>query len=290
MTALIVLATGPLATIQDLGRPGFAHLGVPRSGAADRGSLMLANRLVGNDEAVPTIEATMGGLRLRADSATVIAVTGAHASVVVDGTPVGRNAAVTVAAGMDVVVGTPDWGCRNYVAVRGGFDVDAVLGSCATDTLSGLGPEPLADGDVLAIAESAREWPTVTLAPPDNRRPDVVTLDARPGPRRDHLTAPDDLFRGEWEVTPASNRIGVRLRRAQGSDLPVLSHRGDVGQLRSEGVAHGSVQIPPAGEPIVFLADHPVTGGYPVSAVLTAVAVDRAGQLVAGTRVRFRMI
>ncbi|MFT4044253.1 MAG: biotin-dependent carboxyltransferase family protein [Gordonia sp. (in: high G+C Gram-positive bacteria)] len=285
-----VLTPGPLATIQDLGRSGYQHLGVPRSGGADRDSMMLANRLVGNDESAATIEMTLGGLRLRAESAAIVAVTGAHTTVTIDGTPVGQYATTIVSDGAELVVGTPDWGCRNYLAVRGGFAVTAVLGSRSTDTLSGLGPAALRAGDVLPVGAAGPGWPPVTTAPRDNRRPDVVELDAGPGPRRDHLRIPGDLYTGHWEVTPASNRIGVRLARPPESGLAVLRHRDDIAQLRSEPVAHGSVQVPPAGEPIIFLADHPVTGGYPVCAVLTARSMARAAQLVTGQRVRFRPI
>lgn len=136
---ITIRETGPLATVQDLGRPGYAHLGVPGSGAADRGAMMLANRLVGNTVSAATIECTLGGLTLTTDTDVLMAVTGADTVVRVDGTPVGVAAAVALRAGSELSVDAPSWGCRNYVAVRGGVDVPPVLGSRSTDVLSGLG-------------------------------------------------------------------------------------------------------------------------------------------------------
>lgn len=288
MTAVTIMAPGPLSTIQDLGRPGYQHLGVPRSGAADRSAMTLANRLVGNTEGAPTIESTLGGLVFRCDADTLIAVTGALTSVTVNGVAVGVNVAVVADTGSDVAVGPPSQGCRNYVALRGGIAADPTLGSCSTDTLSGIGPEPLSPGDVLVLDNEFESWPATLVAPTDNRRRSVIELDTYPGPRATRLTAPDDLCAGVWEVTPASNRVGARLRRPADEAAPILRHRVDLSELLSEGVAHGSVQVPPAGEPVIFLADHPVTGGYPVVAVLSAPAQSLAAQLVAGDRVRFR--
>ena len=119
MRAVTIVAPGPLSTIQDLGRPGYQHLGVPRSGAADRSAMTLANRLVGNAEGSPTIESTLGGLVFRCDTDILIAVTGALTDVVVNGVAVGVNTAVVAHAGSEVSVGTPSQGCRNYVALRG---------------------------------------------------------------------------------------------------------------------------------------------------------------------------
>ncbi|MDF3282799.1 MULTISPECIES: biotin-dependent carboxyltransferase family protein [unclassified Gordonia (in: high G+C Gram-positive bacteria)] len=288
MSAIEVIHPGPFATIQDLGRPGLAHLGVPRSGAADLVSMTLANRLVGNRESAAVIEATLGGIRIRALRGLLIAVTGAGAQVLVDDVPVGLGATVTVTAGSELAVSAPTWGCRNYVAVRGGIDVGAVLGSRSTDTLSGLGPPPLSAGDLLEVGIESGPWPAVTHAPVEATPPPVAELDVSAGPRSGHLHRVGDLMVGEWVVSADADRVGVRLVRPDESDHPLLHHRADVGELASEGVAHGAVQVPPNGQPVLFLADHPVTGGYPVVAVLTAGALARVGQLVAGNRVRFR--
>lgn len=289
MTTVTVVAPGPMATIQDLGRSGYAHVGVPASGAADRAAMMLANRLVGNREGAATIEATLGGLRIRTDEPLLVSVTGAGTNVTVGDIPIGVNAAVTLRPDAELIVGAPEWGCRNYVAVRGGFDVPGVLSSRSTDTLSGLGPPPLAAGTTLPVGADTDQWPAITDAPTDNRHAAVQTLEVTPGPRASYVAAPQALVDGEWTVSADSNRVGVRLLRPEGADAPLLLHRDNAGELPSEGVAHGSVQVPPTGRPILFLADHPVTGGYPVIAVLTPASIGAAAQLTAGCRVRFRI-
>ncbi|MBM7367475.1 biotin-dependent carboxyltransferase family protein [Gordonia hydrophobica] len=285
MTAasLIVVATGPLATVQDLGRPGYAHLGVPRSGAADLASFTLANRLVGNPESAAAIEVTLGGFRARAVGRMLIAVTGPAVRVRVGGTDVGSHAAAAVRDGDLVELLAPNRGCRNYLAVRGGLDVMPELGSRATDTLSGLGPAALRTDDVVPIGAQESAWPATVLAPVGSSA-DIVDLIADPGPRDDRLVDVGALTVGHWTVTAASNRVGLRLDRVDASPLP--RHRADLPELRSEGVPLGGVQIPPSGQPVVFLADHPVTGGYPVVAVLTPESVCRAAQLTAGDVVR----
>lgn len=285
----VVASTGPLATVQDLGRPGHAHLGVPRSGAADLQSFALANRLVGNLEDAACIEVTLGGFSARAHGTALVAVTGPATIVRVNGREVGSHCAVPLKNGQTLSVTAPVHGCRNYVAVRGGFDVVAELGSRSTDTLSGLGPAPLAVGDALPVGHSSAAWPAVMLAPgaPCPAEP-AVMLTVRPGPRIDRVASPELLVEGAWLVNPASNRIGVRLDRPEGCAEPALTHR-DLPELASEGVPLGAVQIPPSGQPVVFLADHPVTGGYPVVAVVTPSSLPRAAQLVAGDRVRFSL-
>jgi biotin-dependent carboxylase-like uncharacterized protein len=279
---LRVVAPGPLATVQDAGRPGWAAVGVPRSGAADRAAHDLANRLVGNRPGAATIEATAGGLRLRAERTLFVAVTGAPAPLTVAGRPEPLNAPVTVPAGAELVLGTPRIGLRSYVAVRGGVDVPPVLGSRSTDRLSGLGPEPLAAGDVLAVGREAGEEPTVDVAPvpPPSDRPVLWVL---PGPRRDWLAeeAWTRLVSAEWAVSPDSDRVGLRLtgprlERARDDELP------------SEGLVPGAVQVPPDGAPVLFLADSPVTGGYPVLAVVRTADLPAAAQLRPGDVLRFR--
>ncbi|MGI6796438.1 biotin-dependent carboxyltransferase family protein [Gordonia sp. PS3] len=281
---LSIEAPGPLATVQDFGRPGLAHLGVPRSGAADLPSLAQANRLVGNPEDAAAIEVTLGGWAARATGRMLIAVTGPAVSLTVDGIEVGSHSVVAVHDGGMIRIHTPSRGCRNYLAVRGGFDVPAELGSRSTDTLSGLGPAPLRAGDVLTVGTCEDDWPATSLAPVGSIA-DIVELVAAPGPRDDRLVDVGVLGTGRWRVAPASNRVGVRLDRAHSA--PPLEHRSDLPEMRSEGVPLGGVQIPPSGQPVIFLADHPVTGGYPVVAVLNPESVWRAAQLTAGDEVRF---
>ncbi|MCF8586880.1 biotin-dependent carboxyltransferase family protein [Gordonia liuliyuniae] len=282
-----VASTGLLATVQDLGRPGHAHLGVPRSGGADLESFALANRLVGNLEDAACVEVTLGGFSARLHGTALVAVAGPTTVVRVDGREVGSHSAIALKNGQTLSVTAPRRGCRNYVSVRGGFAVAAELGSRSTDTLSGLGPAPLAVGDELPVGTLSSTWPAVMLAPPAPcPASPTVTLTVRLGPRADRLVAPDSLTAGAWVVNPASNRIGVRVDRPIDSTEPVVAQR-DLPEIASEGVPLGGVQIPPSGQPVMFLADHPVTGGYPVVAVLTPSSLHLAAQLVAGDRVRF---
>jgi biotin-dependent carboxylase-like uncharacterized protein len=279
---LTVLAPGPLATVQDRGRPGWAAIGVTTSGAADRSAHDLANRLVGNDPAAATVEATAGGLRLRAERTLLVAVTGAPVPVTVDGRAAPFAAPLTLAAGAELALGRPQGGLRSYLAVRGGVDVPPVLGSRSTDTLSGLGPPRLAAGDRLPVGTLAADEPVVDVAPVGAPSAWPV-LRVLPGPRRDWLT-PESwtaLISQEWVVSADSDRVGLRLtgprlRRAREDELP------------SEGLVAGAVQVPPDGAPVLFLADHPVTGGYPVLAVVATADLGAAAQLRPGDAVRFR--
>lgn len=283
-TAVTVLAPGPLATVQDHGRPGWAGIGVTASGAADRAAHDLANRLVGNRPAAATVEATAGGLRLRAEGSALVAVTGAPVPLAVDGRPAPCNAPLSLRPGQVLSLGPPAVGLRSYVAVRGGIDVPPVLGSRSTDTLSGLGPGRLAAGDRLPVGVAVGGEPVVDVAPvaPPPREPVLRVL---PGPRRDWLdpAAWVALVRDDWTVTAHSDRVGLRL------DGPRLD-RARGGELPSEGLVPGAVQVPPDGAPVLFLPDHPVTGGYPVLAVVVTADLPVAGQLRPGDRVRFRPV
>ena len=279
---LTVLAGGPLATVQDRGRPGWASIGVTRSGAADRAAADLANRLVGNDPSAATLEATAGGLRVRAERTLLVAVTGAPAPVTVDGRAAPFDAPLTLAPGQVLALGLPPVGLRSYLGVRGGIDVPPVLGSRSTDLLSGLGPARLAVGDRLPVGTLTAEEPFVDVAPvraPSSR----PVLGVLPGPRRDWLVpgAWTALTGQEWRVTADSNRVGLRLSG------PTLE-RARTGELPSEGLVPGAVQVPPDGAPVLFLTDHPVTGGYPVLAVVRTADLPAAAQLRPGDVVRFR--
>jgi biotin-dependent carboxylase-like uncharacterized protein len=279
---LTVLASGPLTTVQDRGRPGWASIGVTRSGAADRRAAALANRLVGNDAAAAVLEVTVGGLRVRAGRTLLVAVSGAPAPVTVDGRAAPFDAPLTLRPGQVLGLGNPAVGLRSYVAVRGGIGVPPVLGSRSTDTLSGLGPAPLRPGDVLPVGALAADEPVVDVAPvrAPSSRPVLRVL---PGPRRDWLApaAWTALTAEVWTVSPDSDRVGLRLAG------PRLD-RARTDELPSEGLVPGAVQVPPDGAPVLFLVDHPVTGGYPVLAVVTTDDLPAAAQLRPGDRVRFR--
>ena len=274
-----VLATGPLCTVQDEGRPGLASTGVARSGVCDRASSRLANRLVGNPPDAAVLEVGLGGLRLRADADVVVVTTGARCG----GAP-GHNGPVWLHAGDELVLPAPDAGLRTYVALRGGIDVPPVLGSRATDLLSGLGPAPVRDADVLPLGEPCRPMPGVEVAPVADPADHAVTVDVTPGPRWDWFTeeAQSALLGTDYTMTSDSNRIGLRL---EGGGL----RRHEAGELPSEGMVRGALQVPPSGQPVLFLADHPVTGGYPIIAYVDDDHVDRCAQVRPGQALRFRL-
>lgn len=282
MRAMEVVRPGPLTTVQDSGRTGVAALGVPRAGALDPDAHRLANRLVGNVPEAAVLEATLGGVALRALEPLLAAVLGAPASVRVDGRAVAWGAPVLVPTGAVLAVGAPTSGLRCYLSVAGGFAVPPALGSRSTDLLAGLGPPPLAAGQVLPVGTPTGPpcWidPLPLPAPP---RELMLRLDL--GPRADWF-APEalrTLDSGRWSVSPASNRVGLRLTG------PVLRRLPDLGELPSEGMVLGAVQVPPDGLPVVFLADHPTTGGYPVLGVVPPADLTAAAQAVPGTPVRF---
>ena len=278
---LRVERAGPLTTVQDLGRPGHAHLGVPRSGALDTPALRLANRLVGNPDGAAALETTFGGCTLRASHPVVVAVTGAVCGVRVGGRPAAWGAPVRVPAGAVVEVGAAAWGLRAYLAVAGGVAVEPVLGSRSADLLSGLGPAPLADGDEVPVGPPHGRSRAVDAQPYAVRGPELV-LPVLLGPRDDWFPAdaPALLAAGGWSVSAASNRIGLR------TDGPAVPRTRD-GELPSEGMVLGAVQVPPDGRPVVFLADHPTTGGYPVIGVVPEASLPAAAQSPPGTPIRF---
>jgi biotin-dependent carboxylase-like uncharacterized protein len=279
--AVRVVSTGPLATVQDAGRVGAAHLGVPRSGWLDDPAARLANRLVGNPESAAVLELLLGGLVLEPTQGTAVAVTGAPVPVTVGGRPVPHGAAVPVPAGARFSVGTPSSGLRCYVALAGGVAVEPVLGSRATDTLSGTGPPPLAPGTVVPLGPASAP-PSTAEAVPGPLGPAVLVATA--GPRADWFTpsALTTLATSSYTVEPDSDRVALRLAGA-----PL--ERAVRDELPSEGMVLGAVQVPPDGQPLVFLADHPTTGGYPVVAVLDRGSVSRCAQLRPGEEVRFRV-
>ena len=274
-----VLAPGVLTLVQDTGRPGLAAVGVGRSGAADAGALRLANRLVGNAGDAAVLEVLLGGLELRFPAGGVVALAGAEVPAWVDAAPVPPHTATRVPPGGVLRTGRATRGLRLVVAVRGGVDVPPVLGSRSADQLSGIGPEVLRAGDVLPVGArllaAAQPW-----ADPPRSWADPAVLRVLPGPRPDWFApgALDRLGDAEYVVTPASNRVAVRL-----AGPPV--QRRDRGELPSEPLVPGAVQVPPDGQPVLFGADHPVTGGYPVLGVLDARSRDRAAQLRPGDRV-----
>ncbi|WP_405672722.1 biotin-dependent carboxyltransferase family protein [Streptomyces sp. NBC_01530] len=279
--ALVVVRAGALTTVQDRGRPGYAHLGVPRSGALDGPATRLVNRLVGNPLEAAVLETTVNGCAVRPRSSVTVAVGGAPCPVTVDGRPVAWGAPVRVPSGALLDVGTVVSGVRSYVAVSGGIAVDPVLGSRSTDLLSGLGPARLADGMVLPLGTPDGIHARVDVAP-QPAPPTELVLRVTLGPRDDWFTpeAVRTFTSGTYRVSSASNRIGLR------TEGPALE-RALPGELPSEGMVLGAVQVPPEGGPVVFLADHPTTGGYPVIGVVCAQDLAAAAQAAPGTPARF---
>ncbi len=257
---ITVVSWGVATSVVDAGRTGLAAVGIPRGGACDLGALRLANRLVGNPPDLAGVE-TSGGLTVRVVRPVMVAVAGAQADLHVDGgPPLGWGVPTVLPAGAVLRVGRVHDGLRTYLAVRGG----AVR---AGDT-GHPGPDP---GPPAAAA-------------PAVPHPAPTALTLWPGPRADWFT--DDawhaLLSATWQVSTHADRVGVRL------DGPMLARRVEA-ELPSEGMVEGAVQVPPDGRPIVMLADHPTTGGYPVIAVVDPAHVDRAAQLAPGSVVRFTL-
>ena len=290
--ALEVITPGALTVVVDLGRPGRSAQGVARSGAVDRTSLRQGNRLVGNPADAAALEVAVGGLRVRARGDLVLAVTGAPTSLTLHtaGGPVGLpgQQAFALDDGEELHLASPARGVVSYLTVRGALAVAPVLGSASTDLLAGIGPPPLQAGDVIPVgsrvvsAVALGHDPVPLLPAPDS----VVDVDVVLGPRDDWFSDRAlQVFLGqEWTVTPRSNRVGLRLA---GGEVLERSHPGE---LPSEGTVPGAVQVPPSGQPVVFTADHPVTGGYPVIACVAAHHLDLLGQLPVGSRIRFRRV
>ena len=276
--SLHVVETGPLVTVQDRGRLGLAHLGVPRAGALDAPAAALANRLVGNEPGAAVLEVLLGGLALRAEEGTWVAVTGASGPVSVDGAARGRARAEWLPAGATLRLGPPESGVRSYVAVAGGIAVDPVLGSRSTDTLAWVGPARVEAGTVLPVGRPRAEPRPLDTPRTPPRGPLRITA----GPRADWFTgdALDVLCGSPYVVEADSNRVGLRL------DGPPLGRRG-TGELASEGMVLGAVQVPPSGRPVVLLADHPPTGGYPVIGVVHPGDLWQCAQLRPGEPVSF---
>ncbi|WP_242224587.1 5-oxoprolinase/urea amidolyase family protein [Shinella zoogloeoides] len=283
------------ALFQDRGRFGQTGQGVSASGALDRAAFNAANRIVGNPAGTPGLELTFGGFSFESTARAVIGLAGAATTVTVRDA-LGRSrdfptyAPIPLEPGDVVTVGHPRKGMRAYLAVRGGFDIAPVLGSAATDTLAVVGPEPVAAGSVLALkgeragltSVSLDEAPAFGLPSAD----DIVTLDVVLGPRTDWFTQKGvETLTGQlWHVTPQSNRVGIRLAGA------VPLERKDSAELPSEGTATGAIQVPHSGQPVLFLADHPLTGGYPVIGAVADHHLDLAGQIPVNASIRFRPI
>lgn len=290
-SGLIVTRADRPALYQDLGRSGHADQGVSASGAADRAALRRANRSVGNSPAATAIEVTFGGFAIRTDRAVTIATAGAPCPLEIRTRDDRRltppcDRALALDAGDELVLGAPVEGMRTYLALRGGFAVDRSIGSASTDTLARIGPAPIVAGDIL-VPGSEPVGAVAVESPPLPRLPnaeDIVTIDVLLGPRADWFTdaGVETLLSQEWLATSESSRIGMRL-----SGPTAIQRLGDA-ELPSEGAVRGAIQVPHNGQPVVFLSDHPLTGGYPVIGVVSPHQLDLLGQIPIGARIRFR--
>lgn len=279
--SLTVVHAGLQTLVQDAGRPGYASSGVGMAGGFDRAALRQANTLVGNPPNTATLEVLGGGLRVRATREHVLAVTGAVGPIHVAGVPVEHGRAFVVQPGQDLELSSFAVGLRAYLAVSGGIIAEHLLGSRATDTLSGLGPAALTEGGKIPIGIGRRpvELPDIQALISSGE----ISVDVVLGPRDDWFTtaARARFLATGWTVSPTSNRIGVRL------EGPPLERSVEV-ELPSEPCVFGSVQVTSAGLPVVLGPDHPVTGGYPVIAVVADRHLDRLAQLRPGETLRFR--
>lgn len=290
---LRVISTDRPALYQDSGRHGCSNQGVSGSGAADHAALHAANELLGNQFDRAAVEITYGGFVLMAGEPATCAVTGAGVPVRIESSQghiveVPTGVAFALDAGDILKLGVPMSGVRSYLAIRGGFEVEKVLGSASTDTLAKLGPAPLKAGDVLLPANRpcGSIHPYSLAGPPLPRGSDLITIDVVMGPRTDWFT-PESVsafFSQSWRATTESSRVGVRLLGTQA----LLRARQD--ELPSEGTCVGSIQVPASGQPVLFLADHPLTGGYPVIAVVASHHLSLAAQVPIGCKIRFNPI
>ena len=293
--ALRVVAPGLMTTVQDLGRPGHQHLGVPVSGALDHVSLRAANLLVGNPPGMGALEIAYQGPTLAVEADSVrIAVAGGQAPIdIVSPDGAGRVAwrsceSARLLRGQTLKIGALTGSAILYLAVEGGFDIAAVMGSQSTLTRGGIGGfegRALRAGDVLPLRQPAaaeREeamLPPLDLAPPPRIR---VVL----GPQDDHFTPAGlrTLLTSTYTISRASDRMGMRL------EGPTLEHSGKGANIISDGIAPGSIQVPGNGLPIVLLADRQTTGGYPKVATVISADMPALGRMTPGSKIAFAAV
>jgi antagonist of KipI len=283
-----VIKPGLFSTIQDAGRWGHQHIGVPVSGAMDFTSHCLANGLVGNGPDAPTLEATLMGPELRMEEDTVVAVAGADLDATIDSAPLERHTAARARAGSVLRFGARRSGGRAYVAFPGGIAAPLVLGSAATHTRTAMGGfegRAVRAGDrlFLGLPQSQRsladsQWPVVTVS-------GGARLRVLPGPQDDFFpsVALEMLLATRFVVAPDSDRMGYRL--TAGRPVPRVEGR----EMISDATFTGGIQVPASGQPIMLMADRPTTGGYPQLAIVITADLPLAGQLVPGDWVEFQL-
>jgi len=283
--AVRVLQAGLMTSVQDGGRWGRQHEGVPVSGAMDAAALRDANRAVGNPAGAAALEATLGGFEARLEHSGAVAVAGADLDATIDGRPLPLGARVEHGIGAVVRFGNRRAGTRAYLALDGGLDVPICLGSRATDLTSGLGGwhgRRLRAGDQVPVKTPTPETSLVTRVPARPLPHGGARVRVLPGPHSDSFPpeAIEVLRRTRFEVTSESNRMGYRLKGSQ----PVP---GGTGDMISDATCTGGLQVPPSGHPILLMADRQVTGGYPIVATVISADLPVVGQLAPGDWIEF---
>ena len=295
--AIEFISSGLQTLVQDEGRSGMASLGISMSGALHQTAMHQANRLVGNPTPTPVLENVLGQVRMRSHGAVTLCVTGAQSDLTLfplsgAAYQVPTHTPIALNDGDELQLHAPSAGVRSYIAVRGGWGVEPVLGSCSTDTLAQIGPQPVQIGQRIAVGNAvapAQLQPVELGVEPERGWPksgEEVVLDVVLGPRTDWFTSAglQNFVTQSWEVTPQSNRIGIRVQGVQ----PLERSCHD--ELPSEGTVAGAIQVPINGQPVLFLADHPLTGGYPVIASIASYHLGLAAQIPVGCRIRFNVV
>ena len=288
--SITVLNPGLLTTVQDQGRIGYQQFGVSVSGVMDPRSAALANILVGNDEKEAVLECTMMGPHLQFDQANCIAITGGDLMPTLDGKPIPNYTAVKVEAGQVLKFTMPKTGCRAFIAFAGGLDIPEVMGSRSTymkAKIGGLNGRKLEKGDVIGFRAPKAELKNMnfrSMASEFVPRKEY-TVRVVLGPQDDYFTdAGIQTFLSEvYTVTPEFDRMGCRLEGA------VIQHK-DGGDIISDGIAFGAIQVPSSGNPIIMLGDRQTTGGYTKIATVVSADFRILAQLKAGDKVRFEKV
>jgi biotin-dependent carboxylase-like uncharacterized protein len=289
MDVILVREPGLFTTVQDLGREGFGPMGVSPSGAADAVSLRMGNRLVGNADQAAGLEMTLLGGTFEFPDGAVLALAGSDFGATLDGKPVELWTAFEAKPGQVLKLGPTRTGARCYLCVRGGTEVKAFLGSASTHILSGLGGfegRALRKGDVLTIgatSRSARERRLSARALKEMQPRKVLRV--TPGPQDDWFPEASRrvFYESAYRVAEETNRMGIRL---QGASVAKAAE----GELTSEGVSLGAVQVPDGGQPIILFVEQQTTGGYPKIANVISADFHSLGQLRPRDEIRFERV
>jgi biotin-dependent carboxylase-like uncharacterized protein len=290
MSEIQVQRPGLFTTVQDLGREGFGLMGISPSGAADSISLRVGNRLLGNAEGAAALEMTLQGGSFLFPQGAIVALTGSDFGGKLDGVPVECWTSIEIRPSQTLTLGPTRSGARCYLCVRGGIEVNLFLGSASTHILSGLGGldgRPLRKGDVLKIGQPGTSFRSARLpATALERLSPRKILRVTPGPQCDWFpeSSQAQFYSSTYRVSEESNRMGLRL---EGDPIPTGS---GVGEMTTEGVSLGAIQIPEGGQPIVLFVEQQTTGGYPKIANVISADMASVGQLRPRDEVRFEKV